>query len=137
MIKSYIRNIILILYRNYLVKLKGMHISSSARISFSAFLDKTNPKGIYIDDETFVAREAMILSHDYSRSCHQRTKIGKKCFIGVRAIILPGLSIGDEVVVGAGSIVTKDVPAHCVVAGNPARVIRSNIKTGKFGKIEM
>lgn len=130
-----LRSIILDLYRTYLVKLKGMHISSSARISLSAFLDKTYPQGICIDDDSFVAREAMILSHDYSRSRHQTTKIGKKCFIGVRAIILPGITIGDEVVVGAGSIVTKDIPSHCVVAGNPARVIRSNIKTGKFGMI--
>lgn len=135
MIKRFIRNIILVLHRYYLVKLRGMHISSSARISFSAFLDKTNPKGIFIDDETFVARDAMILSHDFSRSCHLTTKIGTRCFIGVRSVILPGITIGDEVVVGAGSIVTKDVPAHCVVAGNPARVIRSNIRTGRFGKI--
>ena len=135
--KNIIRNIVLALYRFCLVRFRGMNISSSARISLSAFLDKTYPKGIYIDDETFVAREAMILTHDYSRSCHHVTKIGRKCFIGVRAIILPGITIGDEVVVGAGSIVTKDVPGHCIVAGNPARVIRSNIRTGKKDKIVM
>ena len=135
--KNSIRYIVLALHRIYLVKIRGMHISSTSRISLSAFLDKTNPKGIYIGDETFVAREAMILSHDFCRSCHEATKIGRRCFIGVRAIILPGITIGNEVVVGAGSIVTKDVPDHCVVAGNPAHIIKSDIKTGRFGKIEI
>ena len=135
--KNIVRNIVLALYRFCLVRLRGMNISPSARISLSAYLDKTYPEGIYIDDETFVAREAMILSHDFSRSCHLSTKIGKRCFIGTRAIILPGITIGDEVVVGAGSLVTKDVPSHSIVAGNPAKLIKCNIQTGKFGKILM
>lgn len=46
-----------------------------------------------------------------------------------------GVRIGDEVVVGSGAIVTKDVPSNCVVAGNPARIIRDGIKTKKSGQI--
>lgn len=134
--KNFVRIIILTFYRFCLVRVRGMNISSSARISLTAFLDKTYPKGIYIDDETFVAREALILTHDYCRSFYHATKIGKRCFIGVRAVILPGITIGDEVVVGAGSVVTKDIPSNCVVAGNPARVIKHNIRTGKFGKMK-
>ena len=55
--------------------------------------------------------------------------IGDDCWIGYRAIILPGVRIGKGVVVGAGAVVTKDVPDYAVVAGNPARVvkIRGNI----------
>ena len=49
--------------------------------------------------------------------------IGKNVWIGDKATILPGVSIGDGVVVAANSVVTKDVPAYCVVAGNPAKVI--------------
>ena len=47
--------------------------------------------------------------------------------------ILPGVHIGDNVIVGMGAVVTKDVPNNCIVAGNPARIIRENIKVGKYG----
>ena len=49
--------------------------------------------------------------------------IGEDCWIGIRSIILPGVTIGDGAVVGAGAVVTKDVEAYSVVAGNPAKVI--------------
>jgi acetyltransferase-like isoleucine patch superfamily enzyme len=53
--------------------------------------------------------------------------IGKKCFIGARAIILKGVQIGDNAVVGAGSVITKDVSPRTSVAGNPATVISSTL----------
>lgn len=49
---------------------------------------------------------------------------------------MPGVTIGDEVVVGSGAVVTKDVPSNCIVAGNPAKVIRQGIHTRKYGMIE-
>lgn len=52
--------------------------------------------------------------------------IGDDVWIGPHAIIIGGVRIGDGAIVGAGSIVTKDVPAHCIVVGNPARVVRSD-----------
>lgn len=116
-------------------KIHHMDISKSARISFWAMLDKTNPKGIHIGDESFVASGAMVFTHDFCRGLHKDTKIGKKCFIGARSIIMPGVSIGDEVIVGAGAVVTKDVNSHCIVAGNPATIIKEDIKTERWGKI--
>jgi acetyltransferase-like isoleucine patch superfamily enzyme len=112
-----------------------MSISSSARIAFGAYLDKTNPKGIYIGDRSFVSTGVVILAHDYCRSLHKKTSIGKNCFIGVRSIILPGITIGDHVIVGAGSVITHDVQSNCIVAGNPARVIKENIYTTEFGQL--
>ena len=50
--------------------------------------------------------------------------IGKNCWIGAGALILPGVTIGDNTVIGAGSVVTKDIPANVVAVGNPCRVMR-------------
>ena len=52
-------------------------------------------------------------------------KIGNTCWIGANVIVLPGVTIGDNTVIGAGSVVTKDIPANVVAAGNPCRVLRS------------
>lgn len=54
--------------------------------------------------------------------------IGNNVWIGQRSIILKGVTIGDGSIIAAGSVVTKDVPNHCIVAGNPAKVIRTGIK---------
>lgn len=50
--------------------------------------------------------------------------IGRDCWIGGGAIILPGVTIGDRTVIGAGSVVTSDIESDCIAAGNPARIIR-------------
>jgi putative colanic acid biosynthesis acetyltransferase WcaF len=76
-----------------------------------------------------VAQEAYLCTgtHDFQDPCLQLiTKpitIGKNSFIGARAMILPGVSIGDQAIVGAMSVVSKDVPDHQIVAGNPAKKI--------------
>jgi acetyltransferase-like isoleucine patch superfamily enzyme len=48
---------------------------------------------------------------------------------------MAGIKIGDEVIVGSGSVVTKDIPSNCIVVGNPTRIIRENIKTKKYGQL--
>lgn len=112
-----------------------MHIARTARISVGAKLDTTNPKGVYIGEYSYVASGAIIFAHDYSRKYRADTYIGKRCFIGANAMIMCGITIGDEVVVGGGAIVTKDVPSNCIVAGNPARIIRTGIHTTNYGQI--
>ena len=134
-IREFIRVIVLSFQHIIFTKIYRMNISSSARISFRTILDKTYPQGIHIGDESYIASGATVLTHDFIKDIKTDTKIGKKCFIGTNAIIMPGVSIGDSVIVGAGSIVTKDVPSGCIVAGNPARVVRENIKTKKFGQL--
>jgi len=134
-IREFIRLIFLSYRRFIFTKIYSMDISSSARISFRTYLDKTYPKGIHINDESYIASGAMILSHDFLKDIKTDTKIGKKCFIGANSIIMPGVTIGDSVIVGSGAVVTKDVPSGCIVAGNPAKVIRDNIRTTKYGKI--
>ena len=121
------------LRRAYLRHVWGMTIGDGTRISGKAFLDYTNPRGVHIGDHTMVTPGARIFTHDFVGSKHVDTKIGSKCFIGANAIILPGVKIGDHCVVAAGSVVNNDVPERSMVAGNPAKIIKSGIKTGILG----
>jgi acetyltransferase-like isoleucine patch superfamily enzyme len=121
---------------HYYTKLWGMDIDPTANYSLDVRFDKTFPAGIHIGAETYVAFEAAILTHDLTRGLKLHTRIGRRCFIGARSIVLPGVEIGDESVVGAGSVVTRNVPPRTLVAGNPARVIRSNIRIiSRYGRI--
>lgn len=134
-LRNWIRLIVISIRHFVYCRLYGMDIDSSARISFGAKLDKTYPQGIHIGKESYVASGAIIFAHDFSRGLHKDTIIGKRCFIGANAIIMCGLHIGDEVVIGSGAVVTKDVPSNCIVAGNPARIIRTDINTSKYGQL--
>ncbi|MBH0115041.1 acyltransferase [Novosphingobium sp. YJ-S2-02] len=112
----------------------GMNIDPTARISFSAKLDKTYPQGVHIDRHTYVAFGATILCHDMTRGKESETRIGRYCFIGARSLIMPGVTVGEESIVAAGAVVTRDVPPRSIVAGNPATVIRSDIEVGPYGR---
>jgi len=128
--------LIVISYRHFIfTKLYKMNIDKTARISFGTKLDKTNPKGVFIGEESYFASGSILFTHDFSRGLKTNTYIGKRCFIGANAIIMAGVKIGDEVIVGSGAIVTKDVPSHSIVVGNPAKVIKSDIKTKRFGQL--
>lgn len=58
---------------------------------------------------------------------HAPIKIGNHVWIGTNCIILKGVNIGDGAIIGAGSVVTHDIPPHCLAAGNPAKIIKENI----------
>lgn len=135
-IRNFIRLIVIGLRYFVLTKVYKMDISKSARVSFGTKLDKTNPKGVHIGEESYLASGVILFSHDFSRNLRTHTYIGKRCFIGANAIIMAGVTIGDEVVVGSGAIVTKDVPSNCIVAGNPARIVKEGISTTKFGQLK-
>ena len=92
---------------------------------------------IEIGEDTILGAGSMVLDNDfhalgpgfswlteYSKNS-KPVKIGRGCFIGARSIILKGVTLGDRVIIGAGSVVTKDVPAYSVAAGNPARIVRT------------
>ncbi len=111
-----------------------MDIHPTVEMSLSAKPDLTFPKGVHIGAFTYVAFNARILTHDRTRGLYLHTHVGRHCFIGGESLILPGITIGDECVIGAGSVVTKDVPPRSIVAGNPAKVIRSEIAVGPYGR---
>lgn len=113
----------------------GMNIHPTAKFSMSTKLDKTNPKGVNIGKYTYLAFGSVVLTHDMCRRFHASTFIGESCFIGAHAIIMPGVKIGNQCIIGAGSVVVSNVPDNCIAAGNPAKIIRTGIKTEKYGKI--
>lgn len=119
--------------RNLYYRLRGYDVHPSVIFERKLHLDRLYPKGIHIDKNCLIASGVTILSHDHCKRVNNQpfladTKIGKNCFVAVGAIILPGITIGDEVIVGAGAVVTKNVPSNVIVAGNPARIIRDHIK---------
>jgi acetyltransferase-like isoleucine patch superfamily enzyme len=90
---------------------------------------------IHVGEGTILGSGAMIIDNDFHvattdgswkpefRENAKPVRIGRRVFVGARAIILKGVSIGDGARVGAGAVVTKDVPAGGTAAGNPARII--------------
>ncbi len=85
---------------------------------------------ITIGDDVALANEVYVMdsnSHGVEGRPHVEApvRIGDGTWVGARAMILPGVTIGKRVVVAAGSVVTRDVPDDCLVAGNPARVVRT------------
>lgn len=128
-----IREVVLKLNR---LKYCGYDIHPAAKISLGVRIDKSYPKGIHIGEETYVARGAYIFSHDYCRALHTDTFIGRRCFIGANAIILPGVKLGDNTIVGAGAVVTKSFEGGVILAGNPAKIVRKGITTKKYGMIQ-
>ena len=113
-------------YPTFLRKIYKMDLGKGVRIAHKAHLDKSvNPTGVHIGDRTWILNGAFVMAHDHCRSLKIDTYIGQDCVIGVNAIVMPGVKIGNEVVIGSGSVVTKDIPNNCIAVGNPAKVIKS------------
>lgn len=134
-LRTRLRTSLVSLRRLYLVKVWGMDIHPDTLISLKVNLDRSYPKGIHIGEGTAISFDAVVLTHDFVRGMHVDTYVGKFCQIGARSIIMPGLKVGDHCVIGAGTVVTKDVPPNSLVVGNPGRILRKNIKTGYWGKV--
>jgi len=113
---------------------KGVTIGARCKIQSHTFICE----GVTIEDEVFIGHNVNFLNDRYPMATTpagrvkgdrdwqlERTLVKRRAAIGTGAIILPGVTVGEEAVVGAGAIVTQDVQDRSVVAGNPARVIRS------------
>ena len=107
-----------------------LNIGENVFINRNSFLWCAN--SITIGSNTLIAPDTIICDSD-GHFIDKRSKsapiiIGNHVWIGARTIITKGVTIGDGSVIGAGSIVTHDVPPNCLVAGNPAKIIRENIE---------
>jgi acetyltransferase-like isoleucine patch superfamily enzyme len=132
-VREALRIVVQTLRRQYFIRVWRMQLGEGTTISFGARLDKTNPRGVHIGKYSVVTFGAAVLTHDWVNHCDRDVRIGDDCFIGAHSIILPGVTIGDHCIVAAASVVARDVPAGSLVAGNPARIVETGIRTTHYG----
>ena len=112
---------------------KNVNVGKRCKISSHTFICE----GVTIEDNVFIGHGVTFINDSYPRATTsegnlqtevdwkvERTVVKKGASIGSGATILPNTSIGENAIVGAGSVITKDVPPNTIVAGNPARVLR-------------
>jgi acetyltransferase-like isoleucine patch superfamily enzyme len=115
---------------------KNACIGRNVKVSSHTFICE----GVTIDDDVFVGHNVSFINDKYPRATNDggspqseadwqvvKTRVKRGASIGTSATILCGVTIGENAVVGAGSVVAHDVPANAIVAGNPARVIRKAV----------
>ena len=111
----------------------GHHVHLGKNVYANFNLTLVDDTHIYIGDHTMIGPNVVIataghpilpelreLGYQYNATVH----IGRNCWLGAGVIILPGVTVGDNTVIGAGSVVTKDIPPNVLAAGNPCRVLR-------------
>lgn len=110
---------------------KNVHLGKNVYFNFNVTLvDDTH---IYVGDYTMLGPNVVVATagHPILPELREKAlqfnlpvKIGRNCWLGAGVIVLPGVTIGDNTVIGAGSVVTKDIPANVVAVGNPCKVLR-------------
>jgi maltose O-acetyltransferase len=113
---------------------KGVKIGENFKFSKHSYIDLHRPGYIEIGDNVQITRWAMILCYDSSKdkypfNCilnkdpYGKVKIGNNVYLGAHSMIMPGVTIGDNVIVAANSVVTHDIGSNSIVAGVPAKII--------------
>jgi len=121
----------LFIYRN----IWNIKIGKNTYISPKAYLDHPRKNSIEIGNNCYITRDCIILDHTQEKQGgplklwgdveYGKVKIGNNVFIGVKSVIMPGVTIGDNVIIGAMSLVTKDIPPNVIAYGQPAKVVRN------------
>ncbi len=111
----------------------GHHVHFGKNVYANFNLTLVDDTHIYVGDYTMIGPNVTIATAGHPIQPELRRQgyqynfpvhIGKNCWIGAGVIIVPGVTIGDNTVIGAGSVVTKDIPSDVVAVGNPCRVLR-------------
>jgi acetyltransferase-like isoleucine patch superfamily enzyme len=115
----------------------GAKVGKDCFIGYDVWVDMTNTHLIEMEDHVHITTRCLLLCHqrvlqdyykydDIAKLPYKKDKIilRKGCFIGMGSIILPGVEIGEGAIVGAGSLVTSDIPAWSIASGRPAKVVK-------------
>ena len=115
---------------------RGVNVGRRVFIGTEVFIDDASPSSVTREDDVTVIAQTTILGHTYyprhfrrllgdeETRVDLRTTIRQGAYLGLRSTILAGVTVGEYAIVGAGSVVTADVPPYTMVAGVPARVMR-------------
>ena len=129
-------------FRNAYFRIQGVKVGKNVFISSGAWID-TQDGQVIIEDGVRITNGCKILSHDYSPHFMGRpakkltTTIKRASFIGMNVVILPGVTIGEGSVIGAGCVISEDIPDYSLVVSSqkPNIIKRKNIITNKWEKI--
>lgn len=119
-------------------KMCGVDTSGNFSVGYGVYFDAGNAEHIHIGDGAWITSRCLLLCHkrnleEYVVGSDINTMpyivddiwIGKGAHIGMETVIMPGVRIGDGAIIGAGSLITKDVPAYSVAVGRPAKVVKT------------
>ena len=123
--------------RPWVLRKVGCHVGKDVFIGSGVWVDAGHANLIYIEDHAHVTGRTGLLCHkrelsgycvgdDYAKLPYKTGEIhlGKGCSTGTGTLIMPGVSIGEGAIIGAGSLVTKDIPAWTIAIGRPAKVVK-------------
>ncbi|WP_202820538.1 acyltransferase [Psychroflexus sp. S27] len=130
--------------RPWLWKLTGVNIQGNVSIGYDVYYDVGNARLIHIEEGVWIASRCLLLCHkrildeyyvgdDYNMLPYKKEPIilKKGCVIGMDTIVMPGVTIGEGAIIGAGSVVVKDIPAWTIAVGNPCKVVKQIEKRNK------
>lgn len=117
------------IFNGAVLKLGGGYINTGCVIACANFIaigeGTAIARGVFIYDSD---HHSILDENDQQMNASAPVIIGKHVWIGAGAIILKGVSIGDGAIIAAGAVVSRDIPARCLAAGSPARVIKKHVK---------
>ncbi|PTX42623.1 acetyltransferase-like isoleucine patch superfamily enzyme [Christiangramia gaetbulicola] len=139
-----ILNRISIRLRPAIWKATGCKIGKNVSIGYDIYYDVHNANLITIEDDVWIASRSLILCHKRDLKLYYKNTryndlsyikspvvLKRGCVVGMASTIMPGVTVGEGAIVGAGSLVVKDVPAWTIATGNPAKVVKE-IKEGEL-----
>ena len=124
--------------RAKLWRLLGAKVGKDVFIGYGVYCDVGGMKRLIVEDHASIMAESLILLHRRDISKYNKNELQHKlpmiedkihikrnASIGMRSIIMPGITIGEGAVIGSSSIVTKDIPSYSIAVGNPAKIIKT------------
>ena len=115
----------------------GVDTTGNFKVGYGVYFDAGNAEHIHIGDGAWITARCLLLCHkrdlvDYYEGSDINEMpyiiddiwIGQGVHIGMDTVVMPGVKIGDGAIIGAGSLISKDIPAYCVAVGRPAKVVR-------------
>ena len=135
--KNWILNTFNLDLRPWIWKKTGVDVKGKFRVGYDVYYDVGYAHLITIEEGVWIASRSLLLCHkrviddycigdDYNKLSYKtgRIHLKKGCCVGMGAIVMPGVTIGEGSIVGVGSLVTKDIPDWCIAVGRPAKVVR-------------